>query len=194
MSARLSHEAACEGKSLAALVFNDNDAVNEIIADFAAALKRRGHRIAGMVQTVDVAQPCDCREVFLRDVETGEAISILQDLGTQSQSCRIDTTALADAAHRVARAIERSPELLFINRFGKLEAAGLGLYAEIGAAAAAGIPTLVCVSIKFIDSWRRFTMGLDEELPCSGAALERWWRAVNAQSAPSDLSLGAALR
>ena len=37
-------------------------------------------------------------------------------------------------------------------------------------------------------------MGVDEELPCSGAALERWWRAVNAQSAPSDLSLGAALR
>ncbi len=193
MSAGLSLEASYEAKSLAALIFRDNDAVNGIVADFAAVLKRRGHRIAGVIQTVDLAQPCDCREVFLRDIETGEAISILQDLGTGSQSCRIDTAALADAAHRVARALASAPELLFVNRFGKLEAEGLGLYAEIGAAAAAGVPTLVCVSVKFIDPWRRFTMGLDEELPCSGAALERWWSAVKGRNAAGDLSLGAAL-
>jgi hypothetical protein len=193
VSAGASLEAPCEVKSLAALIFKDNEAVNEIVSDFAAGLKSRGHRIAGMIQAVDLAQPCDCREVFLRDVATGEAISILQDLGSGSQSCRIDTAALAEAAHRVARALASAPELLFVNRFGKLEADGLGLYAEIGAAAAAGIPTLVCVSMKFIDPWRRFTMGLDEELPCSGAALERWWGAVKGRSAAGDLSLGAAL-
>ena len=193
MSAGPSLEAPCEVKSLAALIFKDNEAVNGIVSDFAAGLKSRGHRIAGMIQAVDVAQPCDCREVFLRDVETGEAISILQDLGSGSQSCRIDTAALAEAAHRVARALASAPELLFVNRFGKLEADGLGLYAEIGAAAAAGIPTLVCVSVKFVGPWRRFTMGLDEELPCSGAALERWWGAVKGRSAAGDLSLGAAL-
>jgi hypothetical protein len=54
VSAHPCHEAAYEGKSLAALVFNDNDAVNGIVADFAAALKRRGHRIAGMVQTLPI--------------------------------------------------------------------------------------------------------------------------------------------
>lgn len=192
MSAGPSLEAPCELKSLAALIFRDNEAVNEIVSDFAASLKSRGHRIAGMIQAVDLAQPCDCREVFLRDVATGEAISILQDLGRGSQSCRVDTTALAEAAHRVARALASAPELLFVNRFGKLEADGLGLYAEIGAAAAAGIPTVVCVSMKFIDPWRRFTMGLDEELPCSAAALERWWAAVKGRSAVGGLSLGAA--
>jgi len=192
VSAGPSLEAPCELKSLAALIFRDNEAVNEIVSDFAASLKSRGHRIAGMIQAVDLAQPCDCREVFLRDVATGEAISILQDLGRGSQSCRVDTTALAEAAHRVARALASAPELLFVNRFGKLEADGLGLYAEIGAAAAAGIPTVVCVSMKFIDPWRRFTMGLDEELPCSAAALERWWAAVKGRSAVGGLSLGAA--
>ncbi len=192
MSATLSQNAHSEAKRLAALVFDDNDAANRIVADFAAALKRRGHRIGGMIQSVELAQPCDCRDVLLRDVETGETISILQDLGTQSQSCRIDTAALADAAHRIARALAAAPELLFVNRFGKLEAEGQGLYAEIGAAAAAGVPTLVCVSVKFIDPWRRFTMGFDEELPCSNAALERWWCAVNSAAAV-NLNLGAAL-
>jgi hypothetical protein len=182
-----------EAKSLAALVFEDNEAANRIVADFAAALKRRGHRIGGMIQSADLSQACDCRDVLLRDVETDETISILQDLGTQSQSCRVDTAALADAAHRVARALAAAPELLFVNRFGKLEAEGRGLYAEIGAAAAAGVPTLVCVSVKLIDPWRRFTMGFDEELPCSDAALERWWRAVNGRSAVANFGLGAAL-
>lgn len=190
----MSAQARPERKSLAALVYEDNDAANAIVADFAAALKRRGHRIAGMIQTADILPSCDCREVFLRDVDTGETMSILQDLGTQSQSCRVDTAALAEAAHRIARALERAPELLFVNRFGKLEAAGMGLYAEIGAAAAAGVPTLVSVSARFIDPWRRFTDGLDEELPCSAAALEEWWEALQGRGAAGRLSLGAAIR
>jgi hypothetical protein len=179
--------------SLAALVFEDNEAANQIVANFAAALKRRGHRVGGMIQIGEAGPACDCRDAFLRDVDTGETFSILQDLGRHSQSCRLDTAALADAAQRVARAIDGSPELLFINRFGKLEAEGRGLYAEIGAAAATGIPTLVCVSIRFIDPWRQFTMGLDEELPCSGVALERWFGALSCR-APKDLSLAAALQ
>ncbi len=183
----MSETASSPAKTLAALVFEDNIAATQIVMDFAEGLKLAGHRIGGMIQTADAAQACDCRDTFLRDVDTGEMISILQDLGRDSQSCRIDTAALAEAAHRVARAIERSPELLFINRFGKLEAAGQGLYAEIGAAAAAGVPTLVCVSARFVGPWRQFTMGLDEELPCSGAELWRWWRALPARSAPLGL-------
>ncbi len=37
-------------------------------------------------------------------------------------------------------------------------------------------------------------MGLDEELACSGAALELWWDSVRGSSAPGELRLGAALR
>ncbi len=80
----------------------------------------------------------------------------------------------------LAGAIARSPELLFINRFGKLEADGRGVLAEIGSAAAAGIPTLVSVSIRFLDQWRQFTMGLDEELACSSSALDQWWSDIKA--------------
>ena len=184
MSAGPSLEAPYEVKSLAALIFKDNEAANEIVSDFAAGLKSRGHRIAGLIQAVDVGaalrlpgSPSSRRRNRRGDFDPAGSRE-------WSQSCRIDTAALADAAHRVARALASAPELLFVNRFGKLEADGLGLYAEIGAAAAAGIPTLVCVSMKFIDPWRRFTMGLDEELPCSGAALERWWARSRGEAPP----------
>jgi hypothetical protein len=189
----VSGSARPRAKCLAALFFENNDVADKIVADFAAGLKRDGHRIGGMIQIADRAQACDCRDTMLRDVETGESISILQDLGRHSQSCRVDTSALAEAAQRIARALEKSPELLFINRFGKLEAAGLGLYAEIGAAASAGVPTLVCVSARFIEPWRRFTMGLDEELPCSRAALLDWWSAVTGRSTQNPQARGGAL-
>lgn len=167
-------------KTLAALVFAPGEPANRIIEDFANDQQRRGHCIAGAIQITDEADDCNCREAQVLDVETGRRITILQDLGRHSQSCRIDGAAIAEVGHLLAGAIARSPELLFINRFGKLEADGKGVLAEIGSAAAAGIPTLVSVSVRFLDQWRQFTMGLDEELACSSSALDQWWSDVKA--------------
>jgi hypothetical protein len=167
-------------KALAALVFAEDDDPNRVVEDFAKDLERRGHRIGGMIQVADAADDCDCRDTHLVDVETGRHISILQDLGRHSQSCRVDTSALANVGHLIAGAITRSPELLFVNRFGKLEAEGKGVLSEIGAAVAADIPTLVSVGARYLDQWRLFAMGLDEELSCSNAALEQWWSDIKA--------------
>jgi len=182
-----------EVSALAALIYEDSDAANRLVADFARDLARLGHRIAGAIQIADVAQACDCRDTLLEDVETGERVSILQDLGPHSQSCRVDAAAIAHAAYLISSALRRAPELLFINRFGKLEIAGGGLLGEIGAAAAAGVPTIVCVPARFLDQWRAFAVGLDEELPCSNEALRRWWRVVQYGLSSQTISLGAAL-
>jgi len=167
-------------KILAAAVFGQGVDPNPIVADFASELTRRGHRIGGLVQMAASIENCDCRDTHVLDVETGARLSILQDLGPHSQSCRIDPAALAEAGHLVSGAIARRPELLFINRFGKLEAEGKGLFAEIGEAVVSDIPTLVCVSTRYLDNWRQFTMGLDIELACSGAALRQWWSEIAA--------------
>lgn len=169
-----------EAKTLAAIVFGEGEDPNIIVADFADELARRGHRIGGLIQIAATAQDCECRETHVLDVETGARLPILQDLGRHSQSCRIDPAALANAGHLISGAIARKPELLFINRFGKLEAEGKGLFAEIGEAAASEIPTLVSVSTRYLDPWRQFTMGLDVELACSRAALDQWWSEIAA--------------
>jgi Protein of unknown function (DUF2478) len=174
VSGRFSHAP----KTLAALVFDRGEDANRIVEDFANRLALRGHRIGGVIQITDAPDDCECPDTHVLDLETGARISILQDLGRHSLSCRIDTAALANVSHLIAGAIARAPELLFINRFGKLEADGRGMLAEIGAAATGEIPTLVSVSTRFLDQWRQFTMGLDEELACSSAALEQWWSDV----------------
>jgi hypothetical protein len=169
-------------KTLAALVYSPGEDVNRIVADFADELGRAGRRIGGIIQVSAAANDCDCRDSFVLDVETGVQKSILQDLGRHSQSCRLDSAALAEAGAIVANALAKGPELLFINRFGKLEAEGKGVFAEIGAAAVAGVPTLICVSTRYLAPWRQFTMGLDAEIPCSAEALRQWWRDISAMT------------
>lgn len=170
-------------KTLAAAVYKPGEDVNRIVAEFADGLVRQGLRIAGVVQIGAGEQNCDCQDTHLLDLETGERLPILQDLGRHSESCRVDPAALANAGHLIARALARAPDLLFINRFGKLEAGGKGILAEIGAAALSDIPVLVGVSTRYLDRWRQFSMGYGEELACSGEALWQWWRAMPASRA-----------
>jgi TusA-related sulfurtransferase/nucleoside-triphosphatase THEP1 len=170
-------------KSLAALVFDQGEDVNRIVADFAEDLARRGVRLGGVIQISAEVESCECKDTHVLDLETGAHLAILQDLGKHSQSCRIDSSALAEIGQLILSAITRRPDLLFINRFGKLEAEGKGLYGGIGEAAASGIPTLVAVSRRYLEPWRQFTLGLDEEIACSAADLEAWWQRVGALQA-----------
>jgi hypothetical protein len=164
-------------KNLAALIFGDGEDVNRVVADFARDLAGKGHRLGGVIQVSADSAPCECKEVHVVDIETGARLPLLQDLGKYSQSCRIDQAALAQIGLLLSDTIKKGPELLFI-RFGKLEAEGKGVIAEIGAAATSGIPTLVSVPARYLAPWRQFTMGLDEELSCSSANLHRWWTGV----------------
>jgi hypothetical protein len=163
-------------KTLAAVVFKaEADKINDVMAAFAAARAAQGLRLAGVVQVSAHTQGCACSETHVLDLESGARIPILQDLGSQSEACRADSAALADVAEILRRALARGPDLILINRFGRLEAEGKGLRAEIGAAAASGIPVLVGVSLRYLEAWRAFTSGLDVELACTSAALEDWW-------------------
>ncbi len=165
-------------KSLAAVVFEPGEDVNRLVADFAADLARQGFRLSGVIQISAEVESCECKDTHVLDLETGAHLPILQDLGKHSESCRIDTAALAEIGHLISAAIARHPDLLFINRFGKLEAEGKGVYEGIGEAAASGIPTLVAVSTRYLAPWRQFTQGLDEELSCTARELDAWWQSV----------------
>jgi len=169
---------------LAALVFNDGEDVNRLVADFAENLVRKGFRLGGIIQISAEVEACACKDTHVRDLETGAHLPILQDLGKHSESCRIDTSALAEIGQLISAAIARRPDLLFVNRFGKLEAEGKGLFGGIGEAVAAGIPTLVVVATRYLAPWRHFTEGLDEELSCSTGDLEAWWQGLSSAHPP----------
>jgi hypothetical protein len=165
-------------KLLAAAVFENGDDANRVIADFAAGLVASGTRLGGFVQISEDIENCGCKDTYVLNLENGARTKILQDLGAGSQGCRVDPSALVEIGHLVSQALAKSPELLIINRFGRLESEGMGLRDEIAAAALSGIPAIVCVSVRYVEAWRAFVADMSEEMPCTPEALHAWWCAV----------------
>jgi hypothetical protein len=167
-----------EPPRLAAIFFERDEDVDAPLAEFVAAARRAGARVAGFLQHRVEARGCDCHDVRLQDIVSGAQFSIMQDLGAGATGCRVDTAAIAAAAGLVARALAEAPDLLALNRFGKLECEGGGLLAELGEAVARGIPVVVCVPTRFREAWNQFAGGLDAQLPARRDALEAWWTAL----------------
>jgi hypothetical protein len=175
-------------KLLAAVVFENGDEANRIVTNFALGLGASGVRLGGFVQLSEDTQNCGCKDTYVLDLRTGEKTKILQDLGAGSTGCRVDPAALAGIGHLVTESLAHTPQLLIINRFGRLESEGKGLRDEIASSALANIPTLVCVSMRYLEAWREFATDLGEELNCTPEALHEWWHVV-AKSMPTEPAL-----
>lgn len=173
-----------DAKRLAALVFETSAEVNSAMADFAAALSARGKKLGGIIQ-VSPRTVGNCQDLHVLDLATGVRKPILQNLGSQSQACRADSAALSEVGLMVRQAIQAVPDLIFINRFGRLESEGKGMRDDIGAVVASGIPALIGVSIHYLEAWRSFAQDLGEELACNVAALEGWWARLETGVTPA---------
>ena len=63
--------------------------------------------------------------------------------GAEANGCSVDPAAIADAARLLERALATNPDLLVVNRFGRLESEGGGMLAEIGRAFAEGVAVIL---------------------------------------------------
>ncbi|MFV0281222.1 MAG: DUF2478 domain-containing protein [Rhodoblastus sp.] len=163
-----------ETSRLAAIVFDRDDPVDEVMRAFVESLRKQGAKVAGLVQEPGAAE----RDLQVRDLTTGERLGIMQDLGAEAAGCAVDPAAIAIAASMLARAREVRPDLLVVNRFGRLETEGAGMIAEIGAAVADGETVLIAVPLRYRDAWNLFAQSLDWQIAVDAQALEDWWTAV----------------
>lgn len=178
---------ADDASRLAAIVFDRDEQPDPPLLAFLDDARRRGARIAGLVQerACDDGQ-CAEQDVRVRDLVTGATLDIMQDLGAEATGCRVDPAAIAVAARWLDVARATSPDLLAVNRFGRLESEGEGMLAEIGQAFADGVPLIVCVPRRYLAAWDAFACGLDAKLPATRDAIEGWWATV----APGDAEKG----
>ena len=161
---------------LAAIVFGRDEDPDAPLGAVVAAAARAGAHVAGFLQERQ-CEGCERRDARLRDLASGESLPVMQDLGAYAEGCRVDPAAVAAAAQRLGAAIERGPDLVVANRFGRLESEGSGLLAEIGEAVAREIAVIVCVPRRYLEAWNAFSGGLDAQLPPQRDAIEAWWRA-----------------
>lgn len=170
---------------IAAVIYGPDDDCDGLLAAVAHGWMAGGHAVAGVVQA-NAGAGCDEVDMELEVLGSGRRISICQDLGAGSAGvCRLDPAGLAEAAAAVREAIGRPVDVVLVNKFGRIEAEGGGLLAEIGATVAAGLPLVVGVPRRFIDAWNAFAGGMDVKLPCDREAIDHWWATARLTAAIS---------
>jgi molybdate transport system ATP-binding protein len=159
---------------IAAVVFERSDDVDAAIMAAVAALRKAGLSIGGLLQAFGPMVGSGRRRITLLVLPSGERIRLDQPLGAEAQSCSLDGDALARAAQALREAVDARPDLLVVSRFGKQEALGGGMRAEIAEALLSGTPVLVAVSTSLRAEWERFLGAPSRTLPVCAEAIATW--------------------
>jgi Protein of unknown function (DUF2478) len=135
-------------------------------------------RLAGLVAENHGLPDRHCQAGYLRNLTTGARFSIFHDLGPGTAMCHLDGIGALAAAAAVQSDISAGCDLVLLNKFGKLEAAGSGLLSAFRAAITTGLPLLTSVSPAHDEAWRRFVDREFAILAADPAAIDRWSHAV----------------
>jgi hypothetical protein len=148
-----------------------------VIQDLFAALADRRSpavRIAGVVAESPGLADRRCSAGFLRRVTTGERFAMFEDLGPGSTACHLEGNGIARAAEAVRQDLAAGCDLVLLSKFGKLEAAGKGLWSAFVATVEARVPLLTSVSPAVATAWGHFAGTGFVVLPPNDAAIDTW--------------------
>lgn len=160
----------------AAIVYDSGAKVDGLMWGFAQELVEADVDARGVVQLPPDADGCGPGALMkLCDVATGEVLPLCQDLGPGAGSCCLDSSALAAAAQRLRAAAGQPSEILFFSKFGKQEAAGGGMRAELAFAISEGRTALTAVKRSLLPAWRSFTGGQGTLLEARLWVVRDWW-------------------
>jgi hypothetical protein len=167
-------------RKIAAVVYDDGVAVDELLLVFARDLVQRGVRVGGVVQLPRAGTGCGPEALMrVQDMATGDVFPICRRETLDPGDCSFDPTRLWHAARRVRSAIAARVDLVFVSRFGRTEARGGGLRPELIRAVAVGQPVLTAVRRGMIDSWLGVAQGVGTVLDAHLWVLEHWWNEIH---------------
>jgi nucleoside-triphosphatase THEP1 len=154
---------------ITALVYTDSVAADAALRDIAVQLLEEGYRLAGLVQ-INTPRPGRSRcDMLLEELSSGEHLGISQDRGPEARGCALDVGQLLTAMEKVRAALADQPDLVILNKFGKTEAEGGGFRTLIAEAIESGVPLLIGVPWRNIESWRLFAGPLAREIALDSA-------------------------
>lgn|GEM_PF-215133 len=170
--ARESH--AMKMVQLAAVGYEAGFHIDEFLRRVADRLRTDGIGLAGALQENAGGIPGQCSAMTLVDLSSQGRFLISQDLGLQSEGCRLDARGLSEIGALLDRPFDHHVELLLLNRFGKAEAEGGGLRPVFARAIDTGIPVLTAVRPPYLDAWAQFHGGLAIDLPADLEPVLAW--------------------
>jgi hypothetical protein len=161
-------------QALVAIVYANEAYPQSTFESIVENCRGRALRVAGVLQhpvCSDAAGHCD---VALEELTTGLRTDLFEDRGPGARGCRLDVAALAEVNAQVARSLDSSPEILIVNKFGKVEAEGRGLLDLVAMAVDRGIPVVIGVPIRNLQAWRSFAGGMSVEFSSDPSEVKDW--------------------
>lgn len=157
-----------------AIVYSDGLAADRLISDLGYKVRDAGIAVAGIVQHNQFIRDRAKCNMEVEELASGMVLKISEDRGKEARGCRLDRGALSEAAALLSASIENGPELVILNKFGKLEAEGRGLRDTLADAVQLGVPIIVGVPYRNIEQWRVFAGGLAEECAMGSSRPYEW--------------------
>ena len=158
----------------AAIVYCKSDDVSAALALTVGHVRRTGLRLGGLMQRFGAEIAPGKREMLVEVLHSGEVIRLHDPRGRGVQGCILDADGLSRAAVAFRTATMARPDLLLAGRFGKEEANGGGMRAEIAEALLSGVPVLVPVRTDHFGEWQRLVGGPAEVLAPEPRAILEW--------------------
>lgn len=149
---------------MTALIYTDSEAADRLLRAVALHLMEHDYKLAGLVQH-NRPRPGRSRcDMVLEELGSGLLVPISQDRGPHARGCALDIGQLLDAMQLARASLLTQPDLVILNKFGKTESEGGGFRPLIGEVVAAGLPLLIAVPWRNIESWRLFAGEMAEEV------------------------------
>jgi len=165
--------------AIAAILYERGDPIEELMASLARTLLAGAIRVGGLVQhNHRIGENARC-SIELENIMTGMRYHLTQNLGSASQSCALDTSALAEASYALRQAIDDHVQIAIVNKFGAQEAIGGGLRNEMAQIVMAGIPMLTAVSQRYLPEWHQFVGQEANLLPMSLPDVLSWCQHIH---------------
>ncbi len=168
-----------QSSNILAVVYTDGLAADKFLADWGYALRDAGLSVAGLVQLNTFERDPGKCDMAVEELFSGTVLQLSEDRGKESSGCRLDHGMLTEAAGLLLSALDDKPDILVVNKFGKVEAEGEGLRDALAKAVELEVPIVVGVPFRNLDQWRIFAGDMAVECSVDSAQLEQWLSAHN---------------
>jgi nucleoside-triphosphatase THEP1 len=160
--------------SILAIAYSDGLAADQLISELGYRLRDAGFAVAGLVQHNHFVRDRAKCDMEVEELFSGTILKLSEDRGKEARGCRLDRSALSEAASLLSASLEREPALVILNKFGKTEAEGHGLRDSLVQAVQLGVPVIVGVPYRNVEQWRIFAEGLAEECSIDSPRVYEW--------------------
>jgi len=155
----------------------DGEAIQALLAAAAAECRAGGLAVAGVVAASHGLAGRTCSAGFLRDVASNASWPIYLEQSPAGTTCHLDADGVEAACAALLGRVAQS-DLVVLSKFGKLEAAGGGLFPVFASARASGRPVLTAVSQRHRAAFEAFAPDA-VPLAAEAAAVTAWCRSAS---------------